>query len=343
MSATLEQLLRDARLDLVLSRIEKDESVIREVIDHLNSDIRSVKFNAILILGELGNKSVEGLSKLNACLEDNDWSICREAARTMGKIGELAKDSIPQLSKMLNDNEESIRKEAAIALGSIGKPTNEAISGLLNTLNDESEVVRTEAAKSLGKLGSEADDAIPHLMKSLKDTSWAVRTTAAQSISNIGRGSIKAIPSLINALEDQDWRVRYRVSNTLVDIGEPAVPYLLEKLSHKDKIVRKKAVETLGEMKISDPKIVESISNLLKDRIEIVRGKAADALRSIGKISVPFLIKAIEKSNTKKKMILISALRGIGIDAGEAIPRLIDLINIPEQEKNMLRTKRLIG
>ena len=140
MSAPLEQLLRDARIDLVLSRIEKDESVIKEIINHLDSDIRSVKFNAILVLGEVGQKSVDSLSKLRECLEDNDWSICREATRTMGKLGRIAKESIPQLSKMLEDNEESIRKEAAIALGSIGEPTNEAISGLIKALEDKSEM-----------------------------------------------------------------------------------------------------------------------------------------------------------------------------------------------------------
>ena len=54
MSASLESLLRDGRIDLVLNRIEKDSSVINDVIESLNSNIRSIKFNAILVLGELG-------------------------------------------------------------------------------------------------------------------------------------------------------------------------------------------------------------------------------------------------------------------------------------------------
>ncbi|KKL11277.1 hypothetical protein LCGC14_2547410, partial [marine sediment metagenome] len=47
MSAPVEKLLRDARIDLILSRIEKDSSVINEVIKHLSSEIRSIKFNSI--------------------------------------------------------------------------------------------------------------------------------------------------------------------------------------------------------------------------------------------------------------------------------------------------------
>ena len=40
------------------------------------------------MLGELGDRSgKEAVDKITYCLEDNDWSICREAARTLGKMG----------------------------------------------------------------------------------------------------------------------------------------------------------------------------------------------------------------------------------------------------------------
>ena len=87
MSAPLEKLLRDARIDLVLSRIEKNPLVIEEVIKHVDSQIRSIRFNSILVLGELGESASPALSKLNQCLEDDDWSICREAIRSLGNIG----------------------------------------------------------------------------------------------------------------------------------------------------------------------------------------------------------------------------------------------------------------
>ncbi|NVM35543.1 MAG: HEAT repeat domain-containing protein [Candidatus Lokiarchaeota archaeon] len=338
MSVSLEQLLRDARVDLVLSRIEKDELVIEEVINHLENNSRSVKFNAILVLGELGQKSINGLSKLNACLEDNDWSICREAVRTLGKIGEIAKESIPQLSRMLKDKEESIRKEAAIAIGKIGSPTQEAISSLINALKDKNEVVRTEAAKALGRIGQNAHAAIPHLMESLKDVEWTVRTASAQSLSQIGKESKMAIPSLISALEDKDWRVRYRVSNTLIEIGEEVVPSLLEILNHKNSIVRKGAIDTLGDMGFSDPNIIDGLSNLLSDKVEAVRGKTAYALRSIGKEAVPVLLKGFEKSKKGMKNILISALGGIGTEAKEALPNLIDFLKLPDQEIEYIPT-----
>ncbi|GAH15528.1 unnamed protein product, partial [marine sediment metagenome] len=183
-----------------------------------------------------------------------------------------------------------IRKESAIALGRIASPTYDSISSLIKALDDESDVVRTEVAKSLGKMGADAHDAIPPLMESLKDMSWTVRTASAQAISEIGKESTTAIPSLISALEDNDWRVRSRVINTLTEIGEETIPFLLEIVNHENPIVRKGVSEALGEIGIADQKVMEELGKSLKDRKEGVRGKAADALRSIGKDSIPTLI-----------------------------------------------------
>jgi HEAT repeat protein len=287
--------LRDARIDLVLSRIEKDSSVINEVIKHLDSKIRSVKFNSIYVLGELDQISEIGISKIIDCLKDDDWSIRRETARTLGKIGNKAEQAIPELSKFLNDKEISIRKEVVIALGKISSSKYDSIYNLINTLTDDSEDVRTEAAKALGEIGTDAHEAIPNLTKSLKDVSWTVRTAAAHAIKLIGKGSTKAIPSLITALEDEDWRVRFRVVNTLAGIGQEAVPNLIKIISHQNPVVRKGAVEALGEMKIADPEIIDNIGKRLNDKIETVRGKAADSLRSIGKPSIPALIDGYHK------------------------------------------------
>ena len=60
-----------------------------------------MRFNASLVLGELGEKAAESVSSLIKCLEDNDWSICREATRSLGKIGASAVDAIPRLAELL--------------------------------------------------------------------------------------------------------------------------------------------------------------------------------------------------------------------------------------------------
>jgi len=168
MSASLEQLLRDARIDLVLSRIEKDSSVIAEVIKNMDSEIRSIRFNSIFVLGEIGEKSGENaVFKITEYIDDEDWSIRREAARSLGKIGKLAESAIPKLSKYSSDNEVSIRTAVVTSLGKIGKATNESLNSLKNALKDQNEEVRTKAANALSLLGSEAFELISDLMSSI--------------------------------------------------------------------------------------------------------------------------------------------------------------------------------
>ncbi|MHA2086473.1 MAG: HEAT repeat domain-containing protein, partial [Candidatus Thorarchaeota archaeon] len=289
MSAPLKDLLRDAKVEIVVARAEKDPSVIKELIESLNSDIRSVRFNASLALGELGENAAEAVSHLVDCLDDDDWSICREA------------------------------------IGKIGVATDEAISSLISALEDKDEEIRTEAVITLGKMGQSAHTSIPNLIVCLKDTSWTVRTAAAQAIKGIGTRSVEAIPTLVGTLEDKDWRVRYRSIDTLAEIGDDAIPALIDALNHNNQIVRKGAVEALGEMRITDPDVLNSMAVLLKDKVESVRGKAADALRTCGKESIPILTDAYDTSSKSMKILIISSIGGIGTNAQAAIPFLIKI------------------
>ncbi len=329
MSASLEQLLRDARIDLVLARIEKDSTVIEEVIRNVDNDIRSIRFNSIFVLGELGEKSGEkAVHKITDYLDDDDWSIRREAERSLGKIGKTASTSINELTKCCSEDEDSIRLAGVTSLGKIGHVTEEVLKALKDALKDKNEQVRIEAAKALGLLGSEAYEVIPDLMRSISDPSWAVRTSSARAMSSIGKDSVKAIPTLINALDDKDWRVRYHVVNTFKQIGEASAPYLLNILNHSNRLVRKEAVEALGELGLKTPNIIDNLSLMLKDPKEEVRGKAANSLRSLGKEAVPALINAAKVANTKMKVVIISAIGGIGLEANEAIPYLISLLAV---------------
>jgi HEAT repeat protein len=324
----------------VLGRVEKDPNVINEIIEHLSSDIRSIKFNAILVLGELGEKSSSGISQLVKCLEDNDWSVCREAVRSLGKIGNVAERSVSEISKLIKNKEPSIRKEAAIALGKIGYANEESISSLIDGLKDVEEDVRNEAAIALGKIGSGASEAISHLINVIKDSSWQVRTEAVKSLSKIGTEARNAVPSLLKALGDKDWRVRKAVTTTLAKIGASAIPSLLKYFNHYNPIIRKGVAETLAEMRIPTPEVLTGLSLALKDKDKRVRARAADALRSIGKDSVPILLNAFEKSNEKMQKVIISALGGIGTDAKEVIPILSNILRTREVDTEY-REKRL--
>jgi HEAT repeat protein len=108
-----------------------------------------------------------------------------------------------------------------------------------------------------------------------------------------------------------------------VQIGEPAIQALLQVINHENPIVREGAVEALGELKVTDPKIIQTVASLLTDKVEKVRGKAADALRNIGKDAIPAMINSYASVNTKMKILILSAIGGIGQDAEAALPHVI--------------------
>ena len=55
-------------------------------------------------------------------LEDEDWSVRRNAAIALGEIGEPAKEAVPALIKALDDKNEFVRGDAVDALKKIGTP-----------------------------------------------------------------------------------------------------------------------------------------------------------------------------------------------------------------------------
>ena len=61
-----------------------------------------------------------------------------------------------------------------------------------------------------------------------------------------------------------------------------------------------------------------------------MQGKAADALRSIGKATIPFLLKEYENAflskDYRKAILIISAIGRMGKDANEAIPMLCNVL-----------------
>nr|MDO8118396.1 HEAT repeat domain-containing protein [Candidatus Sigynarchaeota archaeon] len=81
------KLLRDNKKDFVILRAEKDPSVVNELINALKENIRTVRFNALFCLGELGKRGHVAIQEIVKFLEDKDWSLNREAIKAIGKIG----------------------------------------------------------------------------------------------------------------------------------------------------------------------------------------------------------------------------------------------------------------
>ncbi len=103
------------------------------------------------------------------------------------------------------------------------------------------------------------------------------------------------IPELIAALASSSPVARKKAREGLVALGRPAVPALIQLLSHRQPHVRWEAAKALGA--VADPIAAFALVNALKDRDGDVRWLAAEGLVALGRDALqPLLAALMERS-----------------------------------------------
>ncbi len=175
---------------------------------------------------------------------------------------------------------------------------------------------------------------VESLIVTLKDNNSNVRRFATEALGEIG--DPRAIEPLVTALQDEDSEVRGAAAEALdklgwkpeskemeaiyliakqewercVEIGAPAVEPLIAALKDKNELVRKAAAEALG--KIGDPQAVEPLIDVFKE-IEGYTGEAEiEALVKIGAPAVEPLIAALKAEDSRVRWGAARALGKIG-------------------------------
>jgi HEAT repeat protein len=102
------------------------------------------------------------------------------------------------------------------------------------------------------------------------------------------------IQEQIASLESPSPVTRRKAREALVALGKPAVPLLIQLLSHRKPHVRWEAAKALGG--IADPIAASALVNALKDRDGDVRWLAAEGLAALGQDALhPLLAALIER------------------------------------------------
>lgn len=116
-----------------------------------------------------GKPSVRDIGKLISYLDHDNASIKFWALIGLGNLG---KKAIPELDKIkiyINDQAAIVRVATARALFKMEKSEDKALSTLIQELQSEQEWIRLRAAIYLDNIGEKARPAIPYLKKALDD------------------------------------------------------------------------------------------------------------------------------------------------------------------------------
>lgn len=244
-----------------------------------------------------------GISHLLRAMRSDDPRIWQTASRTVSGMGRTA---IPTLLSSMKTEDAEFRRRLVKTLAAMGE---EAVADIISALRDKDESVRQEAIKALVEFAKEPGKTIPILTSLLKQYDVDVTAQTLEVLAHIGSDTVdilldlyfsgdlevtektaeifrvvgwSALPRLIKLLDEPDYLTSRRAGNVLVAIGKDAVEVLAQALSGTSKHTRIAASLSLARIGESALEAAPALRDALTDENDIVRFRAAYALRLIG-------------------------------------------------------------
>jgi HEAT repeat protein len=260
----------------VVSSIGKyrDAAALSHLIPVLKRDDLWLRFHAIEALGEIGDRAaLPSILPLYA-----EKSLRKPVLEAVGKIADVG--TVSFLLRIIAEDEKLnlTALRALVRIAEANKPRivmqaerqlvqrkfresfpKEKVGPLIEHLHTTTKRdVKAFILKFLGWSGDER--ALPVLMGFLEQPDTA--ETAAQALIDFGRGAVTAIlAALRNADEDEVVALLLRTVNVIG--GTEAIPNILPFLDHENPMIRRLAIETLGE--ITDPRSIDYLLAKLDD------------------------------------------------------------------------------
>ncbi|MDD5583967.1 MAG: HEAT repeat domain-containing protein [Candidatus Omnitrophica bacterium] len=316
---------------------------IKEQIEKLYSVNPQERADAVVRLGEMGNKASEAVPYVSDLLGDMGrlkpyGFVGTKASEALIKIGPSAVESL--IGVLKTSRERSARINAVLALGQIKDVR--AIEPLITIFKEEDTLFRLYAAEAIGQIGTPAIDALQGIVQD-KDT--GVREAAVVGLGRIAmyKRDKSAVDFLVAALTDGDVAVRrqavlalFNISNWYKEIF--AVDALIAVLSDSDSEVAGYAAWALGN--IADTRAIQPLILALKYKSQPyaqkiygmdVHKNIVEALAKFGKVATDYLLNALEDTDAG---IRGGAAETLGlIKEVRATERLIALLS--DQQENV--------
>ncbi len=154
-------------------------------------------------------------------------------------------------------------------------------------------------------------------------------STSARFAGNAG------VSQLERDLQSNDPTVRAKAARQLGEKGtsaKKAVPALADALKDADADVRRNAAHALGEIDPENPRVIDSLIEALKDKDLGVSVSLSRALKKGGKAAIVALGQALHHKHSVIRAHAALELHGIGPNAVEAFPFLLDALSDKEEK-----------
>ncbi|MDJ0556345.1 MAG: HEAT repeat domain-containing protein [Microcoleaceae cyanobacterium MO_207.B10] len=240
-----------------------DQYLLKQMIESFGDKRGMVRLGFAEALGKVGKPATPFLEA--ALTNHANPVVRRAAAKTITLIADP--NAVPTLVKALLKDEDTVVQCSSVgALASIGEP---AVPELINILasSEYSESAKGLAIWALSFIGTEAKNLMYAQMSS---ESPEVRAAVVGVMAKVAQeeSDAQAYDLLVKALNDPAMSVRCEAAATLSNLSyQPAVPQLIELLTHADWESRKAAA--LALMKMGNSTILANLETALTQETEM--------------------------------------------------------------------------
>jgi HEAT repeat protein len=281
-----------------------DVRAIEELIKPriFRSPVVNIRWAAVSAISKLGDYRV--VDQLIKATSDTEWIVRNQAATGLKeKIHEIIQLRDCRyariLVRLLSLENREIVDLTIEGFQDLGLAKCELLMG---ALENPSVLMRRNASRALGLM--KVREAVDPLIRHLTDPEWEVRQSAVFALGEIQ--DPKAVEPLIQRIRDNVTAVQQESREALVKFGKISVQPLLNALGHeKDKFAQRAIIRALG--KLSDPKSIPALMNLLRSSYFVVRMAAVRALSRFGSVVVEPLLPTLSFNRSNIKPLLRDA------------------------------------
>ena len=236
----------------------QDKQLIWQMVECLGDTRGLVRLGYAEALGAVGKPAVDIL--IEALLHHSNVVVRRAAGKSLTLIEDP--QAVPYLVQALLQDEDTVVQASAI--GALARTGETAVEPLLEVLAsaDSTESNKGHAAWALAFIGSKAKD---RLYTAYDSNSPEVRAAVVGAIAKVAeenRDDTQALDLLVKSLNDTDVDVRSEAAAVLGNLKyQPAIPSLIELLSHPEGQTRKSAALSL--MKIGNDRAIAPLQTAL--------------------------------------------------------------------------------
>lgn len=297
---------------------------IASVLDALSDGRSTVRANAALLLGALGERGHSHAHELALLVRDSAASVRRACALALGQMGAAAIAQADALVLVVGDSDEDVSRVARDALARLSQ---DALPALVRGLQTDDPRV------AYGVIGliHQLDDPVTILCDAFASPSVDVQINAALGLGLLGADKVGEGRSVLEvARTGGDGRTRAAVRDALAMLSPPPddEPAPIEIPGFYERVLDKQAFAGA-----SGPAMLASLEHALEDGREIVRANAVIGLGVVhgDELVIPISV-LLRDSSVEVRLAAARALGMLGVAAIEVAGALATAVGDADRD-----------